>query len=404
MAINDNNITPSSPSLSSMKKAFGVTNIKAHVPLVLDLDQLNYDAWSELFTTYCYSFGVLGFLDGTIVHINNDANDWKKVDSLVKVWIYGTISTSLLQTVLKKTVTAKDMWMSLKNIFHDNKDARALELHEELRSLDLGNLTIAEYFKKIKVTADLLSNIDAAVDEKTLVMYAINGHATAAMEWSWELWWLNGPYPATPTASLSGPRPGAPGYWVYGPDQATTLPHAFNTMSFRYADNNKDSGWYMDTGATSHLSADPVIVINGSSILVTHSGHVQIPNPYRPLYLRNVFVTPNIIKNLVSVRKFTTDKCSIDFDPYGFSVRDYHTRQTLLRCDNTGDLYPLHVAASAFALLTNNHSFWHQRLGHPGDVVIQTLSSRGLVSYKSTFRIKYFDPYQCLGCTKSLSG
>ncbi|GJV27968.1 ribonuclease H-like domain-containing protein [Tanacetum coccineum] len=47
----------------------------------------------------------------------------------------------------------------------------------------------------------------------------------------------------------------------------------------------------------------------------------------------------------------------------------------------TGDLYPLHVAASAFALLTNNHSLWHQRLGHPGDAVIQTMSSRGLVSY-----------------------
>ncbi|GKA47385.1 ribonuclease H-like domain-containing protein [Tanacetum coccineum] len=125
-----------------------------------------------------------------------------------------------------------------------------------------------------------------------------------------------------------------------------------------------------------------VIVGNGSSIRVIHSGHVQIPNPYRPLHLRNVLVTPNIIKNLVSVRKFTTDdKCSIDFDPYGFTVRDYHTRQTLLRCDSTGDLYPLHVAASAFALLTNNHSLWHQRLGHPGDAVIQTLSSRGLVSY-----------------------
>ncbi|GJW05781.1 ribonuclease H-like domain-containing protein [Tanacetum coccineum] len=111
-----------------------------------------------------------------------------------------------------------------------------------------------------------------------------------------------------------------------------------------------------------------VIVGNGSSIPVTHSGHVQIPNPYRPLHLRNVLVTPNIIKNLVSVQKFTTDnKCSIDFDPYGFTVRDYHTRKTLFRCDSTGDLYPLHVASSAFALLTNNHSLSHQRLGHPSD-------------------------------------
>ncbi|GJU62209.1 ribonuclease H-like domain-containing protein [Tanacetum coccineum] len=145
-----------------------------------------------------------------------------------------------------------------------------------------------------------------------------------------------------------------------------------------------DQKWYMDTGATSHLSSytdnlqtsflnrnfHSVIVGNGSSIPVTHSGHVQIPNPYCPLHLKNVLVTPNIIKNLVSVQKFTTDnKCSIDFDPYGFTVQDYHTRQTLLRCDSTGDLYPLHVVASAFALLTNNHSLWHQRLGYPGDNV-----------------------------------
>ncbi|GJW29378.1 ribonuclease H-like domain-containing protein, partial [Tanacetum coccineum] len=157
-----------------------------------------------------------------------------------------------------------------------------------------------------------------------------------------------------------------------------------------------DQQWYMDIGATSHLSSHTgnlqtsslnrnfhsVIVGNESFIPVTHSGHLQIPNPYRPLHLKNVLVIPNIIKNLVSVRKFTTDnKCSIDFDPYGFTVRDYHTRQTLLRCDSTGDLYPLHVAASAFAPLTNNHSLWHQRLGHPDDNVIQTLSSRGLVSY-----------------------
>ncbi|GJQ96015.1 ribonuclease H-like domain-containing protein [Tanacetum coccineum] len=138
----------------------------------------------------------------------------------------------------------------------------------------------------------------------------------------------------------------------------------------------------MDTGATSHLSSHTgnlqtsslnrnfhsVIVGNGSFIPVTHSGHLQIPNPYRLLHLKNVLVTPNIIKNLVSVRKFTTDnKCSIDFDPYGFTIRDYHTRQTLIHCDSTGDLYPLHVAASAFALLTNNHSLWHQRLSHPDD-------------------------------------
>ncbi|GJZ47866.1 hybrid signal transduction histidine kinase M [Tanacetum coccineum] len=165
----------SPPPTVSMEKPFRVTNIKSHVPLVLDLDQLNYDSWCELFTSHCESFGVYGLLDGTYTSTSETANEWKKFDSLVKVWIYGTISTSLLQTVLKRNVTTKDVWKSLVGLFHDNKEARSMELHEELRSLEIGSLTISEYFKKIKVISYLLSNIDSSVSEKNLLMYAANG-------------------------------------------------------------------------------------------------------------------------------------------------------------------------------------------------------------------------------------
>ncbi|GKF80492.1 hypothetical protein Tco_0239094, partial [Tanacetum coccineum] len=47
-----------------------------------------------------------------------------------------------------------------------------MELHEELQSLELGILSIGEYFKKIKVGSDFLSNIESPIDDKNLVMYA----------------------------------------------------------------------------------------------------------------------------------------------------------------------------------------------------------------------------------------
>nr|GEX26185.1 hybrid signal transduction histidine kinase M [Tanacetum cinerariifolium] len=50
-----------------------------------------------------------------------------------------------------------------------------MELQEELRSLELGNLTISDYFKKLKMVSDLLSNLESLVDKKSLVMHAING-------------------------------------------------------------------------------------------------------------------------------------------------------------------------------------------------------------------------------------
>ena len=104
----------------------------------------------------------------------------------------------------------------------------------------------------------------------------------------------------------------------------------------------------MDTGATAHLSSDPgtlsslsphprfshVVVGDGSTLPVTTSGHVSVPSffSHRPLHLNNVLVTPRIVKNLVSVRQFTTDNnCSVEFDPLGFSVKDLPTRREILR-------------------------------------------------------------------------
>jgi hypothetical protein len=59
-------------------------------------------------------------------------------------------------------------------------------------------------------------------------------------------------------------------------------------------------------------------------------------------YLSNVLVTPDIIKNLLSVRQFTTDNnCSMEFDPFGLSVKDLNSRNTILRCNNSGPLYTI---------------------------------------------------------------
>jgi hypothetical protein len=89
---------------------------------------------------------------------------------------------------------------------------------------------------------------------------------------------------------------------------------------------------------------------------------------------------PNLIKNLVSVRKFTTDnQVSIEFDPFGFSVKDFQTGMPLMRCESQGDLYPItnhHNTnktkhPSTFAALSS--VIWHNRLGHPGEQILSSL-------------------------------
>ncbi|KAJ9554835.1 hypothetical protein OSB04_009449 [Centaurea solstitialis] len=46
-------------------KAYGINNIRTFVPLTLDFDKLNYDAWSELFTIHCNAFDVIDHIDTT---------------------------------------------------------------------------------------------------------------------------------------------------------------------------------------------------------------------------------------------------------------------------------------------------------------------------------------------------
>ncbi|XP_033143891.1 uncharacterized protein LOC117132809 [Brassica rapa] len=86
--------------MAAVERAFGVTNIKHHIPVVLDLDVFNYDAWRELFLTHCLAFDVLGHVDGTSVPQDDDDLPWKKKDGLVKLWLYGTLAPPLFKTSL----------------------------------------------------------------------------------------------------------------------------------------------------------------------------------------------------------------------------------------------------------------------------------------------------------------
>ncbi|GKF05217.1 hypothetical protein Tco_0035885, partial [Tanacetum coccineum] len=138
-----------------------------------------------------------------------------------------------------------------------------------------------------------------------------------------------------------------------GSGQATLLLNAFNTTTLQ---EPASGNWNMDAGASSHLNDyvhclsdilnmciyPSIAVGDGRFIPVTNSGHSVLPTLFRPLHLNNVLITPNIVKNLIFVCQFLRDNsCTVEFDPFGFFVKDFITRWVLLRCDSTGELYPV---------------------------------------------------------------
>nr|GEX24738.1 hypothetical protein [Tanacetum cinerariifolium] len=130
--------------------------------------------------------------------------------------------------------------------------------------------------------------------------------------------------------------------------QATTIPHAFTIETLRDFSNGACN---MDTRASSHLNSSVNSLCENF----------------------NTYMYPFI--------SFVRDNnCTIEFDAFGFSVKDFMTRRVLLRCDSTGDLYPVtYPSPIPRAFLVSQHT-WHQRLGHPRGDVLRRLVSNNVIS------------------------
>ncbi|GJR99512.1 ribonuclease H-like domain-containing protein [Tanacetum coccineum] len=141
-------------------------------------------------------------------------------------------------------------------------------------------------------------------------------------------------YQAGPSTYPGPTQPGSAGSTVLS-GQATTLPHAFNVVTLQ---DPVSGAWNMDT---------VTVILYPSPIL-------------------DIFVRDNI--------------CTVEFDTFSFSVNDFLTRRALLRCDSTGDLYPVTSPYPIpHAFLVSQHT-WHQRLRPLGGEVLRRLISYNFIS------------------------
>ncbi|GKD26301.1 hypothetical protein Tco_1232515 [Tanacetum coccineum] len=75
------------------------------------------------------------------------------------MWIIGSLCDSLQEQVVTTLGNAKALWDHLKELFHDNKDAKAINLDNKLRSIKIKKIVVNEYCTKIKSMADRLKNL-----------------------------------------------------------------------------------------------------------------------------------------------------------------------------------------------------------------------------------------------------
>jgi hypothetical protein len=138
-----------------------------------------------------------------------------------------------------------------------------------------------------------------------------------------------------------------------------------------------------------------IIVGNGFSLPITSVGDSVLPGPF---YLNNILLAPGMVQSLLYVHRFTTDNWgSIEFDPFGLSLKDLTIKNVIVRSNSIGPLYTMRLpgsltpSSSAMAALAAvphvltvvAPTTWHHRLGHPGPDVLSSLSRSSFIQCTS---------------------
>nr|GEX08689.1 hybrid signal transduction histidine kinase M [Tanacetum cinerariifolium] len=333
-------------------------SIPNKVPIKLDLEKHNYNSWSSFSLIHLGSLGLKSHVEDDTASTNPD---WCQLDDLIKMWILFSLCDSLQEQLVTTPGNAKALWDHLKDLTSstfDGSSSSPTALVTSTSSTPKGSSSksptlpqLCNHFNKGTCRfGDRCKYIHDHRNRMGLSSTRNQSHNTASSHAG--VWNMDGIQHKASAPHVSSYRPSYnstagptafytdPVHYSSQPHPLeTTLPSAFSTMTLQ------DLTWNMDTGSSSHLNSNvsnlrtvfnqrlfpSVHVGDGNSIPVINTGDCTIPSAYRPLHLHNVLVTPNIIKNLIYVRQFTRDNnCTIEFDAFGFSVKDFWTRHILL--------------------------------------------------------------------------
>ncbi|KAL4554878.1 hypothetical protein LXL04_037485 [Taraxacum kok-saghyz] len=133
-ATNESSDSSSPPSPKTHSKmpsnthpALMVSNIKNHISITLEMENVQYSTWAELFKIHARSHKVYHHIIKPAIgkekapSTEEEQELWLTLDATVLQWIYATISHDLLHTILEPDSTAMEAWNRLRDIFQDNK-------------------------------------------------------------------------------------------------------------------------------------------------------------------------------------------------------------------------------------------------------------------------------------------
>jgi hypothetical protein len=128
----------------------------------------------------CGKFGLTTHINGLVPATRDLA--WEQADCCVRSWLFGSVSDAVLDLAMEHAVdgtdqTARELWVTITNLFEANKALRAIFLSHEFHLMTQGDSSIDDYSIRMKTAADALRDVGQPVSKPTLVLNLLCGLA-----------------------------------------------------------------------------------------------------------------------------------------------------------------------------------------------------------------------------------
>ncbi|KAJ0963639.1 hypothetical protein J5N97_028761 [Dioscorea zingiberensis] len=183
-----------------MSTSSSTTNISSNAPsagllptpsvhhlIDVKLTRNNYLLWKVQFLPYLRSQQFLGYVDGTIVCPSKTITQattegatqvpnptWLQQDQLVLSVLLSSLSEEVLSQVLFLS-TSFDVWTTLERMFSSQSRARIMQIRLELSTTQKKELSVLDYFNKMKGLADTLVAIGQPLRDEEVITYILTG-------------------------------------------------------------------------------------------------------------------------------------------------------------------------------------------------------------------------------------
>ncbi|KAH9785453.1 retrovirus-related pol polyprotein from transposon RE1 [Citrus sinensis] len=157
------------------------TNVSYTFPTPIKLDRSNYLIWKMQVLASIQGNGLEGYIDGSITApytdqriLNSEFVIWKRTDQQLLGWLLSSMTESVLGIVLG-CKTSFEVWKTLEKLSGSQNKTRALQLKNQMMITKKNDLSVYDYFHKMKGIADSMAAAGAPMSDYDFMISVLGG-------------------------------------------------------------------------------------------------------------------------------------------------------------------------------------------------------------------------------------